>query len=476
MSVNNLFDPLFQPRTIAVVGASATNVSGGNRYIKNLQAFGYQGQIWPIHPKAQEIEGLKAYASLADTPDQIDYLYVAVNATLVVDVLRSARGRVKIAQVMSSGFSETEGGRDLERQLLDTAREVGVRVIGPNCLGAYSPKGKVTFTAKADPAIGRVAVLSQSGGLGVDIIRRGKNRGVKFAGVVTVGNCTDVKPWEVIQYFLENPDVDVIGLYLETAMGGRELFETLRFAKLSKPVVLLKGGATRQGQLAALSHTGALAGSDTAWNALAKQTGLARVNSLNQFIDTLVMMQSVKPSTQPTERIILFGNGGGASVLGTDAFGRFGFDLVELAPSATDRLNALALPPGSSVLNPIDVPAGALQQDEGRIAEKILQSIIGVPGVAIVIHINMTVVLSFKHVDMLGNLVKAVMRVKKERPDQHVLLVLRSDGDPEVEEKKRAHMCSVVEAGIPVFHELDDAAAALASLRAIERHAISIKD
>lgn len=473
MSANTLFDPLFYPRSIAVVGASASNVSGGNRYIKNLQAFGYQGKIWPIHPKAQEIEGLKAYASLAETPDEVDYLYVAVNAAQVGDVLRSATGRVKIAQVMSSGFSETEEGKALEGQLLESARQAGVRVIGPNCLGAYSPKGKVTFTAQADPAVGRVGIVSQSGGLGVDIIRRGKSRGVKFAGVVTVGNCADVKPWEVLDYFLDSPDVDVIGLYLETAMGGRQLFETLRAAKAGKPVVLLKGGATTQGQLAAMSHTGALAGSQTAWDALAKQTGLARVTTLNQFIDTLVMMQSVKPGAQPTESIILFGNGGGASVLGTDAFGRFGFDLAQLDASTLAGLNALVLPPGSSVRNPIDVPAGALQQDEGRIAEKVLQTIVGVAGTAVVIHINMTVVLSFKHVDMLGNLVKAVMRVKQERPGQHVLLVLRSDGDPEVEERKRNYMRSVVEAGVPVFHELDDAAAALASLRAIERYAHS---
>lgn len=474
MSTTELFDPLFYPKAIAVVGASANNVAGGNRYIKNLLDFGYSGEIWPIHPSATEIEGRKAYSSLSDTPGIADYLYIAVNAGQVSSVLRSAKGRVKIAQVMSSGFSETEGGGNLEAEMLEMARASSLRVIGPNCLGVYSPKGKVTFTAQADAAIGRIGIVSQSGGLGVDIIRRGKSRGVRFGGVVTVGNCADVKPWELVQYYLDSPDIDVIGLYLETAMGGRRLFEVLRAARGKKPVVLLKGGSTLQGQAAAMSHTGALAGNETAWDAMAAQTGLARVHTLNQFIDSLVMLQSARPNALPTEKVILFGNGGGASVLGTDAFARFGFELAILGDDVTAGLEGLGLPPGSSVRNPIDVPAGALQQDEGRIAEKVLQTLTGSEGAAIVIHINMTVVLSFKHVDMLGNLVKAVLRIKDQGGDaRHLMLVLRSDGDPEVEDRKRGYMKSAVEAGIPVFHELDDAAAALASLRTIERHRLA---
>lgn len=471
MATKQLFDSLFYPKAIAVVGASASNVAGGNRYIKNLLNFGYQGAIWPIHPSAPEIEGLQAYPSLADTPGVADYLYIAVNAGQVSSVLDSAKGRVKIAQVMSSGFSETEDGKNLEVEMLEMARASGLRVIGPNCLGVYSPKGKVTFTAQADSVVGRVGIVSQSGGLGVDIIRRGKSRGVKYGGVVTVGNCADVKPWELVQYYLDSPDIDVIGLYLETAMGGRRLFEVLRAARGKKPVVLLKGGSTQQGQAAAMSHTGALAGNEAAWDALATQTGLARVQTLDQFIDSLIILQSLQPSSVPTDKVILFGNGGGASVLGTDAFARVGFELAVLDGDVRTRLEGLGLPPGSSVSNPIDVPAGALQQDEGRIAEKVLEALTATEGAAIVIHINMTVVLSFKHVDMLGNLVKAVLRIKSQGDNaRHLMLVLRSDGDPEVEDRKRAYMQSAVEAGIPVFHELDDAAAALASLRSVERH------
>lgn len=173
MSILQEFGPLFRPSCIAVVGASATSVSGGNRFIRNLRSFGYEGRIVPIHPSAAEVEGLPACKSLADVPGTVDYAYVAVAARNAAEVLRSGRGKVKFAQVMSSGFGETEGGADLEAELAGAAREAGVRLIGPNCLGVYSPAARVTFTEKTVAEAGPVGIVCQSGGLGIDIIRRG---------------------------------------------------------------------------------------------------------------------------------------------------------------------------------------------------------------------------------------------------------------------------------------------------------------
>ncbi len=237
-------------------------------------------------------------------------------------LLRSFSGRVRIAQVMSSGFSESTGGHELERELVRAAQEAKVRVIGPNCLGVYSPRARVTFTERTTDEAGSVGVVCQSGGLGVDIIRRGQNRGVRFSGLVTVGNCADVRPHELLEYFLESLETKVIGLYLEGAGDGRHLFEVLRAVKGKKPVVILKGGRTGQGHRAAASHTGALAGSDNGWKALAAQTGAVLVDELDAFLDALLAFQCLQPRSAAARRAVLLGNGGGASVLGTDALAR----------------------------------------------------------------------------------------------------------------------------------------------------------
>jgi acyl-CoA synthetase (NDP forming) len=274
----------------------------------------------------------------------------------------------------------------------------------------------------------------------------------------------------LLEYFLASPETEVIGLYLEGTGDGRHLFEALRGAKGKKPVVILKGGRTGQGLRAAASHTGALAGSDHGWKAMSAQTGAVLVDELDAFLDALLAFQCLQPRAVTTKRAVLFGNGGGASVLGTDALARAGFDVAPFEPCVAAKLQAIRLPAGSSVLNPIDLPAGALQQDEGRAAEAIFDAISEGGGTdVLVMHVNMTVVISFRHVDMLGNLINAVLRVKAQnRSGMHVVLVLRSDGDPDIEGPKREYRRRAVTAGLPVFDELNSAAEALASVRHFE--------
>lgn len=470
MTARSVFDALFEPRSIAVVGGSATSVAAGNRYIRHLKAFGYAGGIHPLHPSAPRIEDIEAVPSIDAIPGGVDYAYVAVGAAQVPALIRSFAGKVRIAQVMSSGFGETAGGEGLERELAAAARESGVRVVGPNCLGTYSPRGRVTFTERTSPEPGGVGIVCQSGGLGIDILRRGQNRGLRFSGLVTVGNCADVQPSEVIQHFLDSPETRVIGLYLEGVGDGRRMFDLLRAARARKPVVLLKGGRTAQGRRAAASHTGALAGADEGWKAFAAQTGTPMVETLDAFLDALLAHQCLQPREAPSRRVVLFGNGGGTSVLGTDAMVRAGFDLAAFEPEVLAALEALKLPAGSSVQNPIDVPAGALSQDEGRAAQRILDVACSSRNVdMLVMHVNMTVVLSFRHVDMLGNLIEAALRARSGGATRaHLALVLRSDGDPDVEERKRDYRARAVSAGIPVFDELLPAANALATVRAVE--------
>ncbi|MDB5810168.1 MAG: hypothetical protein JWN94_2290 [Betaproteobacteria bacterium] len=466
------FVPLFMPKTVAVVGASAKGTALPNVFIRRIREYGFSGDIYPIHPTAPTIDGIPAYPNLAATPKPVDYAYIAVSGAQIPDMLKVAAGRVRYAQVISSGFGEVDEGKDLQSRLLAAAREGGMRLIGPNCLGVYSPRGRITFTEISPTEVGHVGVISQSGGLGTDIIRRGLARGVKFSGLVTVGNCADIAPSDLLEFYLADDQTKVIGFYIETAKDGRRLFELLREAKAKKPVVILKGGRTGQGLAAAASHTGSLAGDERAWVALSRQTGCVLVDTLDQFIDTLLVFQALTPQPQhPTRRVALFGNGGGTSVLATDGYARLGLDVTPFAQPALDALAALKLPPGTSITNPVDCPVSTLQQENGSVAEKILDEIYskGKPE-AVVMHLNMSAFAGRTPPEVIENVLQAALRVQAKYPGQaHFLLVLRSDGEPELEVRKRKFRDSALALGIPVYDEMSNAGHALAALQAHER-------
>lgn len=466
------FDALFDARSIGVIGASPDGEGPANNFIGHLRNGGFEGPVYPIHPSAEAVAGLKAYRSPADLPQQVDYLYVAIGAARVPAALQSARGRARVAQVVSSGFGEIEEGRGLQQELLKAARSAGIRVIGPNSLGTHAPRCGLTFVDRALREPGGVGVLSQSGGLAADIVRRGQGRGVRFSGVVSVGNCADVSVAELLAYLQHDAHTRVIGLYLENAGEARALFETLRAARGTKPLVILKGGRTPQGQAAAASHTGALASDFRLWEALCRQTGACLVDSLDEFVDALLAFQMLGTrSRRPTKRVVLFGNGGGTSVLATDDCVRQGLDIVRFDASLVERLAALGLPPGAIVSNPIDVPANALRAGEGTVAHRILQEVLAA-GVcdAIIMHVNLTVLLGYRKGDLLGNLIDAARRARQRYSDHaHFVLVLRSDGDAETEAARRQYRERAQCDGIPVFDEPAAAARALAAVGWRER-------
>jgi len=466
------FKPLIEPKTIAVVGASATSMSAANVFIRRMREFGYSGRMFPIHPSADLVDGLTAYRSVADTPEPIDYLYISVPASHIPKMLAGANGRVRYAQVISSGFGEVDEGKALQEELVASARAGGLRMLGPNCLGMYSPRGRVTFVENGPTEVGTIGIISQSGGLGTDIVRRGQIRGLRFSAAITVGNSADLGPNDLLEYYLADPQTEVIGIYLEAVRDGRRLFDLLKANGARKPVVLLKGGRTQQGRAAAASHTGSLAGDDRVWVALSRQTGALLVETLDQFLDTLLAFQQLTPrSSRPTREVVMFGNGGGTSVLATDLFARLGLNVTPFAQTTLDALTALKLPPGSSITNPVDTPVGTLQQDEGRIAEKILDAIYSTctPEV-LVMHLNMTAFVGRTKNDVLGNLMQAVLRVQSRFPGRtHLLLVLRSDGEPEVEARKRAFREQALSLGIPVYDEMMNVGWALSALSAHER-------
>ena len=290
--------------------------------------------------------------------------------------------------------------------------------------------------------------------------------------MVTVGNCADLGVADILEFFLADVMTQIVGLYLEQARDGRRLFKLMRAARAVKPMVLLRGGRTPQGQRAALSHTGALASEDRIWAAMGRQTGTVVVDTLDQFIDSLLTFQLVTPRAQPTRRVALFGNGGGTSVLATDCFAQHGFEVAPFGEATLKPVRGLDLPAGSSVANPIDIPANILRRDGGQAAAVILDAIhAGGEVDAVIMHINMPVVLIYRDADILGDLIEAALAAEQRHPGAaHLMLVLRSDGEPDIEARKQAYRERAQAVGIPVFNELHDAAVALAGLRTVEQY------
>ena len=462
------FDSLFAPRSIAVVGASATAGGVANNFLRNLRELGFAGPVFAVHPTAPEVEGWPAFPSIAALPQDVDYAYVSVAAARTPALLREAGGRVRFAQVIASGFSEA-GADGLEAELVDACRAGGMRLLGPNCLGLYSSRARVSFIGGVGMDAGGIAVLSQSGGLGADVLRRGQVRGLRFHSLVTLGNSADLGPAELLRSLLDTPAVRTIGLYLEDVKDGRAFFKALRAAEAAKPVVILKGGRTVAGQRASASHTGALAQDDRLWDALAMQTGAVLVDTLDRFLDTLLAFQCLAPRPLPSQGVVLFGNGGGTSVLATDAFSRAGFTVPPLEGEVLARLEALNLPPGSSIANPIDTPAGTLRQERGALGGRILSLIGAAPGIdAVVVHLNMPVILAYADPEILPNLIHGALAARTDG-GPHLVLVLRSDGEPEFEARRREYRATALALSVPVFAELVDAADALRGVAEHER-------
>lgn len=464
------FRPLFQPHTIAVIGASATGTSAGNRFIRVLKEAGFPGLIFPIHPTAAEIEGLPAFRSLTDTPNPVDYAYLTVPARVATSVLEKAAGRLRFAQVMASGDPETH--HEWEQQLCDIARKGGIRLIGPNCMGTHSPYGRYTFMEGVITEPGNIGIACQSGGLGMDILRRGQHLGLRFSGLVTLGNSVDVGPADLLEYYLEDPKTSVVGLYIEDIKDGARFQKLARRNRGRKPIVLLVGGITGQGGRAAASHTGAMAGSDRAWRALARQTGMILAETLDTFLDALQLCVWLRPKPRREPTITLVGNGGGTSVLATDALDRAGFSLAAPPPAARAAYDEIKLPPGASLANPIDIPASVLKEEDGGVAARILKinQTMTAP-YATIVHLNLPVIMGYRHVEgFFSNLMNSVLSGDASQDEApHQILVLRSDRSDDADAWRREFRKAAADRGVPSFDEIPQAVSALAEYGAYER-------
>ncbi len=351
--------PFFAPRSVAVLGASQRRGSIGGELFRNILRADYRGAAYPVNLKAEPVAGVRGYASIAEIPDDIDLAVICLPGERVVAAAEEAlRKGVKALCVISAGFAELgPEGVARQQELLALVRAHGARLVGPNCLGiaAAAPRLNATFGPKALPP-GNVGFSSQSGALGLALLEKAKERALTFSGFVSIGNKADVSSNDLLEYWEDDEDTDVVLLYLESFGNPRKFGRIARRLARKKPILAMKSGTTRAGARAASSHTAALAGSDAAVDALFHQAGVIRATTLDQLIDAAVLL-----SSQPLprgRRVAVLTNAGGLGILCADACEAAGLELPELAPETAEALRAL-LPAEASVANPIDMLGSA---------------------------------------------------------------------------------------------------------------------
>ncbi len=366
--------PFFQPNAVAVVGASRDPAAIGHRIVEALVSNRFQGPVYPINPKAAVVACIPAYPSAKALPEPVDLAIIAVPRDIVLHAVDECAERgVRALVVITAGFAEIGGdGQDLQNRLVEKVRSHGMRMVGPNCMGLLNTNPNVrlnaSFAAAAPPA-GRVAMLSQSGALGLAILRAAQHLNLGLSTFVSVGNKADVSGNDLLQYWEEDSDTDVILLYLESFGNPRRFAPLARRVGRRKPIVAVKGGRTQAGSRAAGSHTAALAGSEVGAEALFRQTGVIRADTLDEMF-ALASALGNQPLPRG-RRVAIMTNAGGPAILCADACEAGGLTVIELSPEIKTQLAAF-LPATASRSNPVDLIASASSEDYRRAIEILL--------------------------------------------------------------------------------------------------------
>lgn len=372
----NLND-LFYPKSLAVVGASPKrgylNRWGGNTFIEGAINLNFPGNIYPVNPKAETILGIKTYKSIRDIPGEIDLVIFSIPFSAVLPVMEDCVAKkVKFVHLFTAGFSET--GRpelaEIERKLIAMAREGGIRVVGPNCMGLYCPEGGLAWTNEFPRTPGRIGFVSQSGQLAGHFVQEGGDQRLRFSKVVSFGNAADLKAHDFLEYLAEDDKTDIIGAYIEGLKDGRAFFEVAQKITPKKPMVVFKGGQTEGGARATQSHTGSLAGSLGIWQALCRQTGIISVNSLEELIATIGGLQRLPLPTGLN--VAILGGAGGGSVTMTDLAEKEGLRVPHLTEKTIRSLEEFVPVQGNSAKNPLDI-MGALFGGGEKIFRRLIE-------------------------------------------------------------------------------------------------------
>lgn len=352
---------LFEPRSVAVIGASSNRQKIGFSILNNIVSGGYTGNIYPVNPGGNEILGHRVYPSMHDISDPIDVAVIAVPASLVTEAVSScAEKGVRYIQVISSGFSEV-GKVEQEREIVRIAHTGGARILGPNMFGMYSSTASLNTTFSAgNIRPGNVAILTQSGALGIAMIGKTAVENMGLSAIVSLGNKSDIDESDLLEYLLDHEQTRVILLYIEGVKKGESFIEALKKTTKKKPVIVIKSGRSTRGAMAAASHTGSLAGSDEIFDAIIKQCGVMRAESLEEAFNWCAFL-AYNPLPGESKSVIIT-NGGGVGVMATDACEKYHISLYDDQRTLSDIFSSVT-PSYGSTKNPIDITGGATSRD-----------------------------------------------------------------------------------------------------------------
>jgi len=329
----------FHPRSIAVVGASTNTMSASYSFVQHLLTYGYRGKIYPINISKSKLLGLKTYPSLKDIPDSVDYVICCIPAPKVPDLLQECHQKgVKVVHLFTGRLTETGlvEAAELEKEILEQARKFGIRLIGPNCMGIYSPFEGISFGYDFPTEPGPLGMFFQSGGASTEFVHYASLRGIRFSKVISYGNALDLDEADFLQYLSQDAETKVIASYMEGIKDGRKFLCALRQTTAVKPVIILKAGRGVAGTRAVASHTASLAGSFRIWETAIRQTGAILVHTLEEMIDAAVSFCWLPPVLGT--RVGVVGGGGGKSVRSADEWEEAGFHVVPLPPEIRQEI------------------------------------------------------------------------------------------------------------------------------------------
>jgi acetyl coenzyme A synthetase (ADP forming)-like protein len=344
---------IFYPSSIAVIGASSDPTKVGYAILRNLLSF--TGALYPVNPHHKELLSRVVYPSVLAIPGTIDLAVIAIPAEQVTGVMRElGRKGVKLAVIISSGFRETgEEGRMREMEVLRIAREQGIRIMGPNCLGLVLPRQAINTTFDpVSPLTGHIGFISQSGAIITTIVDWSLTEGIGFSGVISIGNQIDLGFVEFLQFLSQDQETRAIILYVEEIKNGSEFMETVKEVISRKPIIALKSGSSRLGRKAASSHTGSLAGSYEIYRAAFLQSGIIQAYSISETFDIAELL--VSEGYPHGRKSIVITAAGGFAVLASDYAEEYGIDLIDIPSDVMEELNSF-LPPIWSHENPMDI-------------------------------------------------------------------------------------------------------------------------
>jgi acyl-CoA synthetase (NDP forming) len=352
---------MLQPRSIAIIGASQDESKSGGMFVSSLLKDSYTGIIYPVNRKESEIMSLKAYPSVLDIPGDVDLAVMAIPARNVPQAMAEcARKVVKFAVVHSAGFSELgTQGKELEQQVLEEARAGGIRIVGPNCMGIVSPRANINTIApyaRLPMEPGGLAFVGQSGWACENMLRLGIERGLRFSGVISIGNQSDLTIEDFLEHFGNDTETKVIAFYIEGIKQANRLFKLAEEISLKKPIIVWKGGSSDFGARAAASHTGSIAGNYALFEAISRQKGIINAQSLEELIDLAVVFNC--PYLPNGNEVGLLIEAGGGAVASSDGCARAGLNVSPLPQDAQQRLREFLkdrIPTLHSLTNPVDL-------------------------------------------------------------------------------------------------------------------------